>query len=239
MLSMQINADLSLPAIITPDAWRWVPSPQPGVERVMLDRSGGEVARATSIVRYAPRSVFPRHQHPGGEEILVLSGTFSDETQDAPAGWYLRNPPGSSHQPSSAEGAVIFVKLWQMRPSQSSAVRVNTQDPAHWSRRMSAPCAGSTATSGNPSRCRHSGRVGRCLSLIRRRLNCWSCAACCSTAINPMAPEPGFGFRRGNAPGSEPGMMARPCMSKPVPGDVDGAIATARRGMQWALAGGV
>lgn len=133
MLSMQINADLSLPAIITPDAWRWVPSPQPGVERVMLDRSGGEVARATSIVRYAPRSVFPRHQHPGGEEILVLSGTFSDETQDAPAGWYLRNPPGSSHQPSSAEGAVIFVKLWQMRPSQSSAVRVNTQDPAHWS----------------------------------------------------------------------------------------------------------
>ena len=50
---------------------RWTPSPQPGVERRMLDRVGGEVARATSIVRYAPGSRFARHVHGGGEEILV------------------------------------------------------------------------------------------------------------------------------------------------------------------------
>ena len=130
---MRVNADLSLPAVVTPSAYRWVSSPQPGVERVMLDRIGSEVARATSIVRYAPRSVFPRHQHPGGEEILVLSGTFSDETGDYPAGWYLRNPPGSAHRPSSIDGAVIFVKLCQMQPDESSAVRIDTRDPAHWS----------------------------------------------------------------------------------------------------------
>ena len=130
---MRVNADFSLPVVVTPGAYPWVSSPQSGVERVMLDRIGGEVARATSIVRYAPRSDFPRHQHPGGEEILVLSGTFSDETGDYPAGWYLRNPPGSAHSPSSIDGAVIFVKLCQMQPEESSAVRIDTRDPAHWS----------------------------------------------------------------------------------------------------------
>ncbi len=59
----------------------------------MLDRIGGEQARATSPVRYLPQTSFPEHQHPGGEEILVLEGQFSEGNRDYPAGWYLRNPP--------------------------------------------------------------------------------------------------------------------------------------------------
>lgn len=129
---MRLHADFSRRAVITPDQHRWAPSPQPGVERVMLDRLGEEKARATSIVRYAPDSHFPPHQHPGGEEILVLSGTFSDEAGDYPAGWYLRNPPGSSHQPFSEEGAVIFVKLWQMQSGESGSVRIDTRDASRW-----------------------------------------------------------------------------------------------------------
>jgi anti-sigma factor ChrR (cupin superfamily) len=101
---------------------------------MMLDRIGDEKARATSVVRYAPGSRFPRHSHPGGEEILVLSGTFSDENGDFPAGWYLRNPPGSSHQPASREGALIFVKLWQMAPGEDRHVRIDTRDPVSWQR---------------------------------------------------------------------------------------------------------
>uniref|UniRef100_UPI002AFE840A cupin domain-containing protein n=2 Tax=Castellaniella sp. TaxID=1955812 RepID=UPI002AFE840A len=131
---MRINADFSRRAIVTPRQYRWVASPQEGVERVMLDRVGAEKARATSIVRYAPGSWFPRHPHPGGEEILVLSGVFSEGDAHYPAGWYLRNPPGSSHQPSSGEGALIFVKLWQMRPDDRQSVRIDTRDPAAWSR---------------------------------------------------------------------------------------------------------
>ena len=107
-----------------------------GVERVMLDRVGEEKARATSFVRYAPDSHFPRHSHPGGEEIFVLKGIFSDEHGHYPAGWYLRSPPGSSHQPFSVEGATIFVKLWQMRPSDSHTVRIDTNDPASWQRQQ-------------------------------------------------------------------------------------------------------
>jgi len=62
---------------------------------------GDEVARATSIVRYAAGSRFDEHVHHGGEEILVLDGVFSDEHGDYPAGSYLRNPPGTRHAPFS------------------------------------------------------------------------------------------------------------------------------------------
>lgn len=129
---MLINPDFSLRTTVAPAEHRWVASPQPGVERVMLDRLGAERARATSLVRYAPASVFPAHGHPGGEEILVLSGTFSDASGDHGPGWYLRNPPGSAHQPSSADGALIFVKLWQMAADDTCTVRIDTRDPSAW-----------------------------------------------------------------------------------------------------------
>ncbi|MBB3192505.1 cupin domain-containing protein [Halomonas cerina] len=131
---MRINADFSQRASVTPEQYQWLTAPQGGVERVMLDRLGAEKARATSIVRYAPDSHFPRHGHPGGEEILVLSGTFSDEGGDYPAGWYVRNPPGSAHEPFSREGATLFVKLWQMPPEEDRRVRIDTRDPASWRR---------------------------------------------------------------------------------------------------------
>lgn len=131
---MLVNADFSRRAIVTPEQYEWIASPQSGVERVMLDRIGAEQARATSIVRYAANSSFPGHAHPGGEEILVLSGTFSEHDEHYQAGWYLRNPPGSIHRPSSSEGALIFVKLWQMQPDDMHRVRIDTRDPALWQR---------------------------------------------------------------------------------------------------------
>ncbi|SEK14187.1 cupin domain-containing protein [Paraburkholderia diazotrophica] len=132
---MHVNADFSRRAVVAADQYQWITSPQGGVERVMLDRLGGETARATSIVRYASASSFPLHQHPGGEEILVLSGTFSEGNQHYPAGWYLRNPTGSSHQPSSDGGAIIFVKLGQMPPEEDRSVRIDTRNPSRWERR--------------------------------------------------------------------------------------------------------
>lgn len=131
---MRINADFTQRVAVASHQHSWVASPQGGVERMMLDRVGAEKARATSLVRYQPGSSFCEHQHPGGEEILVLSGTFSDESGDYPAGWYLRHPPGSSHQPASQEGTLIFVKLWQMPDDDHALVRINTRHPAAWQR---------------------------------------------------------------------------------------------------------
>ncbi len=105
----------------------WSPSALVGVERRMLDRIGAEMGRATSIVRYAPGAAFHPHTHAGGEEILVLEGIFSDEHGDYPADTYLRNPPGTTHQPHSLNGCMIFVKLWQFAADDSQAVHCNTR----------------------------------------------------------------------------------------------------------------
>ena len=67
----------------------------------------------------------------GGEEFLVVSGTFSDEHGDYEAGTYVRNPVGSSHKPYSKDGCIIFVKLWQMVPEDQEFVRIRT-DTANW-----------------------------------------------------------------------------------------------------------
>ena len=106
----------------------WTPSPKLGVDRRILDRVGGEVARATSIVRYEPGASFERHLHVGGEEILVLEGVFSDEQGDYPAGTYIRNPPGSSHAPFSRDGCILFVKLWQFSGHDSEMLRIDTRN---------------------------------------------------------------------------------------------------------------
>jgi hypothetical protein len=119
---MQLNADFSRRAAMHAASLAWVPSPTAGVDRRMLDRIGAEVARATSIVRYAPASRFPAHVHGGGEEFLVLEGVFQDEHGDFPAGAYIRNPPQSRHTP----GCTIFVKLWQFDPEDRTQVRLDT-----------------------------------------------------------------------------------------------------------------
>ncbi len=110
---MELNADFSQRVVVHSDQLEWNASPMPGVDRRMLDRIGGEVARATTIVRYAPNSKFSAHTHTGGEEFIVLDGVFQDEHGDFPEGTYVRNPPTTSHTPGSEPGCTIFVKLWQ------------------------------------------------------------------------------------------------------------------------------
>src|SRR6056297_2391307 len=110
---MELNSDFSQRVLVRTEKESWHPSPSPGVERRMLDRIGDEVARATSIVRFAPGQSFSPHTHGGGEEFIVLDGVFQDEHGDYPAGTYVRNPPTTSHTPGSEPGCTIFVKLWQ------------------------------------------------------------------------------------------------------------------------------
>ncbi|HQR85333.1 MAG: cupin [Burkholderiales bacterium 35-55-47] len=123
---MNENADLSLKIVIDSNELNWEPSPIPGVDRKQLDRFGGELGRATSIVRYAPGSSYCEHKHSGGEEILVLSGVFSDESGNYPAGSYLRNPPHCAHMPFSKDGCALFVKSKHFHPVDQDSVRVNT-----------------------------------------------------------------------------------------------------------------
>lgn len=122
---MKINANFDERVVLHADEIEWRDSPMPGVSRRPLDRIGDEVARATTIVRYQPRSSFSAHTHDGGEEFIVLEGVFQDEHGDFPAGSYIRNPPTSRHTPGSEAGCVIFVKLWQFDPEDRTHVRLD------------------------------------------------------------------------------------------------------------------
>jgi len=123
---MDLNADFTQRIVVHGDETEWLESPIVGVHRRMLDRIGDEVARATTIVRYAPGSTFSPHTHGGGEEFIVLEGIFQDEHGDFPAGSYIRNPPTTSHTPGSDTGCVIFVKLWQFDLNDRTPVKIDT-----------------------------------------------------------------------------------------------------------------
>ncbi|MFM7170985.1 MAG: cupin domain-containing protein [Cyanobium sp.] len=124
---MNLHADLHQRVVLDIPSQPWLASPMPGVERRLLDRIGAEVARATTIVRYAPGSCFQPHGHGGGEEILVLDGTFSDEQGHHGPGMYLRNPVGTCHAPFSEGGCTLLVKLWQMHPNDQLPVAIDTR----------------------------------------------------------------------------------------------------------------
>jgi len=128
---MKIHTDLKLRVIANTADMPWAPSPVNGIDRKMLERDGDEVARATSLVRYASHSSFISHQHDLGEEFFVLEGVFEDEHGQYPAGTYVKNPPGSGHTPFTETGCTLFVKLRYLDPSDNTRVVINTQS-ADW-----------------------------------------------------------------------------------------------------------
>jgi hypothetical protein len=113
----------------------WSKSPSATVLRRRLELDGpAEAGRVTSVVRYLQGSAFPRHEHPDGEEILVLSGVFSDAAGDHGAGVYILNPEGYSHAPRSAGGCDLLVKLRQYPGLARRKVRIDTSEAARWAR---------------------------------------------------------------------------------------------------------
>ncbi|PCI53152.1 MAG: cupin [Alphaproteobacteria bacterium] len=129
---LRIHDDFNERIVIRPEDYQWYSSPAKGVERMMLDRIGGEIARATTIVRYAPNSEFSTHTHSRGEEFFVLEGVFSDEHGEYPEGTYVRNPAGTSHTPKiGKDGATIFVKLHQFKSDDTVQKHIDTNQ-AEW-----------------------------------------------------------------------------------------------------------
>ncbi len=130
-MTESINGDLSLKAAVDTNAMAWASSPSGTVFRKRVHLVGPpESGQVTSIVRYEPNSSFPAHDHPDGEEILVLDGVFSDEHGDWPAGTYLLNPEGFRHAPFSKDGCLLFVKLRQFpsRDREHHVIDVNTRN---------------------------------------------------------------------------------------------------------------
>lgn len=131
MNALQLNVDLSQRCVMDSNALAWNDSPSPLVQRRLLERDGGELARATSVVRYAAGARFDAHTHDLGEEILVLEGTLSDDSGNYGPGTYIKNPPGSAHAPFSESGCTLFVKLRYQDPQDRTRIVVSTRQ-ASW-----------------------------------------------------------------------------------------------------------
>jgi anti-sigma factor ChrR (cupin superfamily) len=126
-MSQSIHGDLRARASADTAQMSWAPSPSGKVWRKRVHLVGPpESGQVTSVVRYEPDSSFPAHDHPDGEEILVLDGVFSDEHGDWPAGTYLLNPEGFRHAPFSRPGCTLFVKLRQFPGRERRHVVVDT-----------------------------------------------------------------------------------------------------------------
>ncbi len=128
----EIHADFTRAVVVDTTRMDWQASPAGGVWRKRLELIGREKPRLTTIVRFEPGSRFDEHGHPGGEEFMVLSGTFSDASGDFPAGSYVRNPSGWVHAPWTDKGCELFVKLCQFQPDDRERVIRDTQASPDW-----------------------------------------------------------------------------------------------------------
>jgi len=132
MIDMVSRADFARREVVPPNGEVWRPSPPAAAETHILDRIGEGVVRETSIVRYPAGTSLTAHTHGGGEEFLVLAGSFHDDAGDYRVGTYVRNPIGTTHAPwAGSEGAVVFVKLNQFTAGDTRRVVIDTR-AAHW-----------------------------------------------------------------------------------------------------------
>ena len=126
-----IHGNLAVLAVCDTNQMEWEASPSGSVWRKRVHLVGpGESGQVTSVVRYEPDSSFLSHDHPEGEEILVLEGVFSDEHGDWPAGTFLLNPEGFRHAPFSRPGCLLFVKLRQFPGLERRHIVVDTNELA-------------------------------------------------------------------------------------------------------------
>jgi anti-sigma factor ChrR (cupin superfamily) len=131
-VAMELRTDFARREVVLPSGEAWRASPMAGAERYILDRIGKEVARETSIVRYAAGTRFGTHTHAGGEEFLVLAGSLRDDAGDYPEGTYVRNPIGTAHASwVGPDGALLFVKLHQFTAADTERVVIDTR-AARW-----------------------------------------------------------------------------------------------------------
>jgi anti-sigma factor ChrR (cupin superfamily) len=92
-----------------PQSVAWQPFRE-GVEIYPIYKS--KQGCSAALLRYAPGSSVPTHEHPGYEHILVLSGEQKDEQHQYPQGTLVISPPGTSHAINSHSGCVVLA-IWE------------------------------------------------------------------------------------------------------------------------------
>ena len=95
--------------VIDTNGLEWQPGPVPGVTVKPLYSQVG-YSDTVRLERWAADAAFGRVTYPAGAELLVLEGTFEDETGSFGGGTWLRFPVGGTHEPSTRADCVLYIK---------------------------------------------------------------------------------------------------------------------------------
>ncbi|MEM7261029.1 MAG: cupin domain-containing protein, partial [Planctomycetota bacterium] len=88
--------------------WRETPSAGVQWKKLHFDRERGDSA---VLLKFEPGASYAAHEHPAGEEYLILEGTLEDGGRTYGAGTFVRHAPGSVHVPRSQDGCIVYVRL--------------------------------------------------------------------------------------------------------------------------------
>ena len=131
--SRPLRSDFALREVVDTHTLAQEPAPIAGISRRVFERHTAHGARTTSIVSYAAgqtdaaseSAAEPVSAQGIGEELLVLSGSFTDEHGSYCAGSYLRNPAGGARRTDT--GCVLFEKRGYLDPHDQARVVVDTR----------------------------------------------------------------------------------------------------------------
>ena len=93
--------------VLRPDEQIW----HAGIGNLKVTSLHSFNTESTALVWWPENEVFQPHTHFGGEEIVVIKGTFIDEHGEYPAGSWVRSPHMSKHFPYVKEETLIFEKV--------------------------------------------------------------------------------------------------------------------------------
>ena len=98
------NSRMGSGTLVRASDTEWQQSPITGVQLRNL------YEQKTLLVRMAPKTSYPAHEHHAAEQCLVLEGSITSDGVTAYAGDYTYMPPGSSHHPLySPEGCLLLI----------------------------------------------------------------------------------------------------------------------------------
>ena len=89
--------------VVRPGDTEWKPAPVPGIDVRFL------LGRKTMLIRMAPKTSYPKHEHSTAEQCLVLEGSVSSAGVTAYAGDFTYMPAGSTHEPLYTEDGCLLL----------------------------------------------------------------------------------------------------------------------------------
>ena len=85
----------------------WVKTRFPGIEaKTLMEQKDGGLA--TMLMRWAPGTRLPLHEHVEIEQTYVLSGSLTDHAGTCTAGNYVWRKAGSRHEAWTEEGCLVL-----------------------------------------------------------------------------------------------------------------------------------